>query len=579
MSLVGRLEDLSPSDIIQIVFLSRRSGRLELNASAGRFAIHFSNGLIAGATSPDSPDLGSYLEREGYTSATQLAETRRIVDEGIPLGDVLVDCNLLAPADLTCAIESRIGMVMEQIDGLAEGEFDFVLANAPSALGAEYDLPSLIGAEGYPPQKFLRGGEKLKPLQGLEESVRAGKAFLRGAPSTNAATLSEPVTNAPAAPDISQKDEGGLPRGFDPDATRPGPTASQFRVRDEGIQTREPGDLRITVVIYEPDPVLRVAIKRALSGLGVETIQTHSADECRAEMTRLIESHRYFLSIVDVTPYGASESGHSLISLLKRTNPGLPVASLADTSVPASAMQLQADEVIALPAASVPERYDVSPAIESLTAFVLNEAERWRMVIAANESEEQACRSFYEQTQAERTSRRYELLELLIVELSDPEDSLSLGRTLLRAGSEYVDRGAVFLVGEDEFLGLAGFGAGGVEEVVNESIKGARIPFSERSVLRDVMEGRRTHRGKLRKTPANVELVQRLGRERPSEVLVVPIARGTKVVGVFYGDNGGNGAPISETSGLEIFLGQSGRALEKGLRAGEARARGGEESR
>lgn len=580
MSLVGRLEDLSPSDIIQIVFLSRRSGRLEMNGGSGPFSIDFSNGLISGVTSPESPDLGSYLEGEGSLPATQLDEARRIAAEGIPLGAVLVDCNLLAPAELIRAIESRIGRVLGTIASLSEGEFSFVLTGGGDGPVAEYDLPSLIGADGYPPLKFLGGGEKLKPLQGLEESVRAGKAFLRGAAKTATAAPSAPVAQAPAtdeAQDLSRKDEAPPPRRLDADATRPGPTVSQFRVRGDGSTTTAAGDVRITVLIYEPDPLLRVAIKRALAGLGVEMMLSYSTDECRAEMARLIESRQFFLSIVDVASHGTSGSGHSLVSLLKRTNPRLPVASIADPSSPVSAMQLQADEIISLPAASTPDRYDVSPVIESLTAFVVSEVERWKMFVASNESEAEACRSFYEQAQAERTSRRFELLELLIVELSDPEDILTLARTMLRAGSEYVDRGAVFVIGADEFLALAGFGAGGVEEVVNESIKGVRIPFSEPSVLRDVVEGRRTHRGKLRKTPANVELVQRLGRDLPSEVLVLPIARGTKVVGIFYGDNGGNRAPISETSGLEIFLGQSGRALEEGMNASRARLRGGGE--
>jgi hypothetical protein len=194
--------------------------------------------------------------------------------------------------------------------------------------------------------------------------------------------------------------------------------------------------------------------------------------------------------------------------------------------------------------------------------------------VAASGSASDAGLELYEKASAERSSRRFELLELLILELSDPDDVLTLGRTLLRAAAEYVDRGAIFAFRDDEFLGLAAFGTGGVEEGVNESVKGARIPFSEASVLRDVAEGRRAHRGKLRKTPANVEIVKRLGPHLPSEVVVLPILLGSRVVGIFYGDNGGSRAPVTETAGLEIFLGQAGRALEEGLNANAARIHG-----
>ncbi len=573
MSLVGRLEDLSPSDIIQIVFLSRRSGRLEMRVTPGTYSIHFSHGLIAGVSSPASPDLASSMLEDELLSDVQLAEARRIESQGIPLGTVLVDCNILSPAELVAALERRIGKVLDQIAGFTEGEFDFVLAPGVSAPPTDYDLIALIGAEGYFPQRFLGVGEKLKPLQGLEDSMRAGKAFLRGIPTSPGAEDSVASQDAPASdPDSAPATPGPA---FDPEPTRPALPASQFRIRDDGAADRS--ELRVAVLVYEPEPLLRVALKRALSSHGNEILQSYSVDECRREMARLVESRRFFVSIVDVSSHSPSGAGRSLVSLLKRTNPQLPVAVIGDASSTAGMMQLQPDEVITLPVVIPPERYDISPAVEALSAFVREEVDRWMMSVAASGSGAEAGVKFYEQAQAERTSRRFELLELLIMELSDPEDVLTLGRTLLRAGSEYVDRGAIFVAGEEAYMGLAGFGSGGVEEVVNDSIKGARIPFSEPSVLRDVAAGRRAHRGKLRKTPANVELVQRLGQDLPSEVVVLPIARGNTVVGVFYGDNGGSRTPISETAGLEIFLGQAGRALEEGLNARAARIRRGGE--
>ena len=68
MSLLGRLEDLSLTDIVQIVFLSRRTGVLEIIDEAGRHTVMFRQGLIANASAPDNPDLVSYLEATGAVS-------------------------------------------------------------------------------------------------------------------------------------------------------------------------------------------------------------------------------------------------------------------------------------------------------------------------------------------------------------------------------------------------------------------------------------------------------------------------------------------------------------------------------
>ena len=85
----------------------------------------------------------------------------------------------------------------------------------------------------------------------------------------------------------------------------------------------------------------------------------------------------------------------------------------------------------------------------------------------------------------------------------------------------------------------------------------------EQSVLRDVAESGQPFRGKLRKTPANVTLVESFGPAMPNDAIAVPIVSGNEVVGVFYGDNAKFRQPISETSGLEVFLSRAGRAFER----------------
>ena len=63
MSLLGRLEDLSLPDIVQIVYLSRRTGMLEIVDDDSRWGIFFLNGLVANAFSPDDQSVLEFLDR------------------------------------------------------------------------------------------------------------------------------------------------------------------------------------------------------------------------------------------------------------------------------------------------------------------------------------------------------------------------------------------------------------------------------------------------------------------------------------------------------------------------------------
>lgn len=96
-----------------------------------------------------------------------------------------------------------------------------------------------------------------------------------------------------------------------------------------------------------------------------------------------------------------------------------------------------------------------------------------------------------------------------------------------------------------------------------------RISRREPSLLADVATSGAAHRGKMRKTAANVDLVDRLGGLLPTEVLAVPILQGEHAIGILYGDNAEHRAPIDNVTGLEIFLSQSGFAFGNAVFATE----------
>ena len=106
MSLLGRLEDLPITDILQIVFLSRRTGILEIVRGTNRSQVLFMRGLIVGARSSEVTDLGQQLLSTASIAEAQLEMAKKAAssDPVTPLGQTLAELGLISPEDLGQAI-------------------------------------------------------------------------------------------------------------------------------------------------------------------------------------------------------------------------------------------------------------------------------------------------------------------------------------------------------------------------------------------------------------------------------------------------------------------------------------------
>jgi hypothetical protein len=173
----------------------------------------------------------------------------------------------------------------------------------------------------------------------------------------------------------------------------------------------------------------------------------------------------------------------------------------------------------------------------------------------------------------EHVDRSFNLLRQLINELSNPNDISQVSATILRLSAEYLERGVLFMVNNEEFIGLGGFGVTGSGADMDSRVRSLRIRKGEPSMLSDVAGSRETHRGKMRKTAANVELIEKLGGLLPTEVVALPILHGDRTIGILYGDNAEHRTPIDSTTGLEIFLSQAGYAFGNAVFASERAGR------
>lgn len=125
-----------------------------------------------------------------------------------------------------------------------------------------------------------------------------------------------------------------------------------------------------------------------------------------------------------------------------------------------------------------------------------------------------------------------------------------------------VGRGALFQVTPSGFVGMSHFGMGDDQARAADFIRNVRIADHGRSVLQKVVDSAAQYQGVLDPTPENLELLERLGGEWPTEVFAGPLFAGDRVMLVFYGDNLPGCRPIVDTAALGAELLRSGSMLE-----------------
>lgn len=616
MSLLGRLEDLSLTDIVQIVYLSRRTGVLEIIDDEGRHTVFFRHGLVVNAASPEQPDLPSFLEGAGLLRREQVEVVRKMEEQGIPYGTAVLEMNLLSRDDLANALRERILTVVTPLLQSKEGEFNFILSESMSSLDLEYEPDQIFREGGLSPNKLLGTGEgeKIKPLKGLEESLKAGKALLRGSapaettPASLNLGLGQPLPPPPApapAPENANDnvvpfptreeftpieeesgaaafrppDDGGLkppaPRERERERVVPPPAGSgQFKVAGGLFEVESPDAAYRNVVLFERNPLIRVAARRAFTKVNVKISQFGTLEDVRSAMTDLFRSNSFFVTFLELTD---DDAAVRLMQQVKRRNPRLPVVLVdkeTDLRRRHHLLRAGADLYVTKPS---PARLqpglaeeELSLFADELVLFAERSFENWEQITGGGMD---AGKKFYELATKETIDRSFGLLRQLINELSNPNDIGQVSATILRLSAEYLDRGALFMARNDEFVGLGGFGPTGGGEEMDARIKQLVLRRDQPSVLADVAGGGEAHRGKMRRTPANVELIDRLGGVLPTEVVALPIMHGNRAIGILYGDNAEHRAPIESMTGLEIFLSQAGYAFGNAVFASERAGR------
>lgn len=129
----GSLRDVAVADVLQFVYLGRRTGLLLLQSGEKRASVAFLKGRIVFADATGAPKLGDLLVRRGlldrrHLEAAILARRQGRVSGN--LGQILRKSTLIQEDQLKAVVEEQIRRAIAVILGWEIGEFEF-LPEAP----------------------------------------------------------------------------------------------------------------------------------------------------------------------------------------------------------------------------------------------------------------------------------------------------------------------------------------------------------------------------------------------------------------------------------------------------------------
>lgn len=579
MGLVGRLEDLPLSDIIQIVHLSRRTGALNIETGSGKHGIFFHKGMIILGQSGDLPDLAAYLRRSGALPPERLEQALGMLASmpDTSLGDLLLEMQFISPADLAGAVFKGVMEVLDPLLLDTEGTFSFALKESfqPSELGYNPDL--LFRGGGIPPSSIVRKGQEISVLKEIQESLARGKEMVRGGDLTAATPAPSHEPSAPVEPPPPEAAPAPPPPAEPPQPIHrlipvevdivPSARATRDRVLSRfSILSKEEdeGLAGLSVLVLEGDPLLRVAMKRMFTKHGFRVTHYNSPQAFEEKSAEVQREADYCVHVVGVSSSVPYEEADRLVEDIKNRGTN----NLAIVLHPEYRLERQhsatlrgADLVILKPDLLRLSAADAEHSLQLFSEQLYLAAQKY----LKNRPELAESRKFHDIAARDRLNRSFSLLKQLIEELAEPEDMGQICLMVLRVAAEYLERGVLLLHTGPAFLGLGGFGLTGDDTSMNLRVRSVNLPAQGDSIFAQVLETRKAHRGKLRRTSINEAFITALGRVYPNEIILIPVTSQRRVLGFLYGDNAEFKRPIGNTDGLEIFLAQAGPVFETAL--------------
>ena len=139
----GGLQHLGVPELLQFFHSSRMTGTLLISAEQGLGAVHFDEGMIAGAAAPACSNLGDLLKADGVVTAAELetASQAQLTEENSRLlGAILVEDGRVDAQTMRAALEKQVFLAIGEMMDWRDGQFAFAPVAAGEPFPSELEL-------------------------------------------------------------------------------------------------------------------------------------------------------------------------------------------------------------------------------------------------------------------------------------------------------------------------------------------------------------------------------------------------------------------------------------------------------
>ncbi len=528
MSLNGKLEDVSLSDVMQFIHLGRRTGTLSLTRGREEAEIGFHRGQIVSAWAPGSRRLATLLVDKGLVDGQSMTELIRAQSSELPrrsLGQVLVSSGTLTFDGIREAIEEQIETTIYELVKWTQGSFEFALDELKPIDDIAMYPGDVIPKLNVNTQMVLLEATRLLDEDNRDSGGREPSADERP-------RVIEPPMAVPQEAEESHVEEGMLGESLSLDSVAETLDGLDIEIplADDEDDMLEAAHRRLQIV--SPDRQVAEQVSEIILPEIAQVVRV----PLREAGNRLPGEPTPTVVVLDMR-----EGCHSVEDLLaiRRSRPRSSVIALID-SQEMTTRAFDSGAVAAIPANTGALAACFHSLIRNLPD---TNGGRGQTTVKAG----------------------FARLRRVLADIRSGLLSATMALNLMHIISESVERAVLLLVRREDLTALGAFGFSTDGRPLAEATRGLAMSLRDANVLTRCIADGQPRSLSFENANLPFEFANLIGRPHNGQIVVFPVMGAERVISVVYTDNGANTRAIEDIELLELATAQVGVAFENEL--------------